>query len=186
VPCCQWRQPGLHDNHGVAYYTNWSWPSLRRIDLLLGSSSDEGVSSAADGEAEVALSSDGKLLYWAEYGSTGCNLYSLDVTTSTPTVVSHTTWNQGYGFGVPSGPLFVGPSGRYVYYADHQFDANNLGLIFGSAYHVFAEDSGARFVATWYGILDGAGRLRSRRPRCTGWPMERLWRRCRRLVQCKR
>jgi Tol biopolymer transport system component len=143
------------DNHGVAYYVGGDWWDLRRIDLALGSSSEKGLSSPGDNRgADIALSSDGKKLYIAEFGSTGCNLYLLDVTTSTPTVVSHTTWNQGYGFGVPSGPLFVGPSGKYVYYADHQFDANNLGLIFGSAYHVFAEDSGARFVAAWYGILD--------------------------------
>ena len=143
------------DNHGVAYYLGGVWWDLRRIDLALGSSSEKGLSSPGDNrEADIALSWDGKRLYIAEFGSTGCNLYLLDVTASTTTVLSHTTWDNGYGFGVPSGPLFVGPSGKYVYYADHQFDANNLALIFGSAYDTFAEDSGARFVAASYGILD--------------------------------
>ncbi len=142
-------------NHGVAYYLGGDWWDLRRIDLALGSSSEKGLSSPGDFRgADMALSWDGKKLYVAEYGSTGCNLYLLDVTASTTTVLSQTTWDQGYGFGMPSGPLVVGPSGKYVYYADHQFDANNLALIFGTAYDAFAEDSGARFVATSYGILD--------------------------------
>jgi len=143
------------DNHGVAYYLSGDWWDLRRIDLAAGSSSEKGLSSPGDDRgADLALSSDGKKLYVAEFGSTGCNLSLLDVTAPTTTVLSQTTWDQGYGFGVPSGPLFVGPSGRYVYYADHQFDANNLALIFGSAYHVYAEDSGAKFVVGSDEILD--------------------------------
>jgi hypothetical protein len=143
------------DNHGVAYYLGGDWWYLRRIDLALGSSSDKELSSPEDQRgSDIALSSDGKKLYMAQYGSTGCNLYLLDVTGSTTTVLSQSTWDDGYGFYEPSGSLFVGPSGKYVYYADYQFDANNLALIFGIAYHAYAEDSGARFVAGMYGILD--------------------------------
>jgi DNA-binding beta-propeller fold protein YncE len=143
------------DNHGVAYYLGGDWWYLRRIDLALGSSSDKELSSPEDQRgSDIALSSDGKKLYMAQYGSTGCNLYLLDVTGSTTTVLSQSTWDDGYGFYEPSGSLFVGPSGKYVYYADYQFDANNLALILGIAYNAYAEDRGARFVAGMYGILD--------------------------------
>ena len=92
------------DNHGVAYYLGGDWWYLRRIDLALGSSSDKKLSSPGDQRgSDMALSSDGKKLYIAQYGSTGCNLYLLDVTGSTTTVLSQSTWDDGYGFGVPSG-----------------------------------------------------------------------------------
>jgi hypothetical protein len=48
----------------------------------------------------------------------------------------------------------VGPSGKYVYYGKHQFDASNLALVNGRADNVYAEDSQARFLASYYDFLD--------------------------------
>ena len=143
-------------NGGMAYYMEWSSPydGVHRIDLKLGLASDARLGGPYVNEGGLELSPAGDLLFMGEAASTGCNLYSVHPLVSPVTTVSKTTWDNGNGFGAPSGHVYLGPSGKHVYYADHQFDASDLGRVLGKALYVFAEDSAARFAVSEYGILD--------------------------------
>jgi hypothetical protein len=140
----------------MAYYMEWSSPydGVHRIDLNVGLTSDVRLGGPFVDEGGLELSPVGDLLFLGEAGSTGCNLYSVNPLVSPVTTVGKTTWEDGNGFGMPSGHVYLGPNGKHVYYADHQFDASNLGLVLGKALYVFAEDSAARFAVSEYGVLD--------------------------------
>jgi len=144
------------DNAGLIYY--WGLPSdlLHRMDLAVGSSSDVKLVTPNSYEPPaLQLSADGGLLYVGGQGSTSSDIYSLNVSGGGALQVGAGNWQGvGAGFSLPPRYVYLGPSGKNVYYDGFQLDANQLTFVRGPSGIVLAEDALGNVAASTAGIID--------------------------------
>jgi DNA-binding beta-propeller fold protein YncE len=147
-------------NGGIAYYVDTgSWAELHRIELDVGIASDTMLGNLTVNDLDVympdiQLSPDGAELFLGESGSSGSNLYGLNVTGAIPTHAGKSNWDDGYGFSYAEHHVYLGPNGKHIYYAGYQLDANNLGLVLGRSGKVLAESAAGTWAVSTDGILD--------------------------------
>src|SRR5450631_183768 len=147
-------------NGGIAYYIDpTSWAELHRIELDVGIASDIMLGNLTVNDLQVSspdlqLSPDGADLFLGESGTSGCNLYGVNVVGPILTHVGQSDWGDGYGFSFPERYVYLGPSGKHIYYAGYQLDAKNLGLLLGKSGKVFAEATAGTWAISDQGIID--------------------------------
>ncbi len=141
-------------NSGIAYYFSQDRAQIQGIDLNVGQTSEATVVRSIVFDPDLELTADGTSLYYGESGSTGSNLYRVNVTTTPATAADESRWKDGYGFQMPKRHVYLGPSGKDIYYADYQLAAAQLALVVGKSGQVFAEDAAATFAVSDTGIVD--------------------------------
>src|SRR4029079_14277192 len=144
------------DNTGRIYYWDHQVDLLRRMDLAAGSSSDfKLVTPSSYQPPALQASADRGLLYVGGQGSTASNIYSLNVSGGGAMQVGAGTWQGvGSGFSLPPRYVYLGPSGKNVYYDGYQLDAPQLTFVRGPSGIVLAEDAAGSVAASTAGILD--------------------------------
>lgn len=144
------------DNTGRIYYWDHQTDLLHRMDLAAGSSSDVKLVTPFTYEPPaLQLSADGGLLYFGGQGTTASNIYSLNVSGGGALQVGAGNWQgAGTGFILPPRYLYLGPSGKNVYYDGHQLDAAQLTFVRGPSGIVLAEDAAGSVAASTDGIVD--------------------------------
>jgi DNA-binding beta-propeller fold protein YncE len=144
------------DNAGNIYYWDHQQDLLHRMDLAAGSSSDvKLVTPDTYQPPALQLSADGGLLYFGGQGTTASDIYSLNVSGGGALQVGAGTWQGvGSGFVLPPRYLYLGPSGKNVYYDGYQIDAPQLTFVRGPTGIVLAEDAAASVAVSTAGVLD--------------------------------
>jgi hypothetical protein len=142
-------------NGGVAYYATLDqWAEIHEIDLTQGLSSDFKLNLYSAFEPDIELSATGNRLFVAESGLSGSNVYELNLDVAPTRTIDQSNWDDGIGFDSPGRHVYLGPSGKHLYYAGHQLDATNLAHALGDTGTVFAEDAAATFAVSTKGIID--------------------------------
>lgn len=142
-------------NGGIAYYATLDqWTEIHEIDLTQGVSSDFKLNIYSAFEPDIELSAGGNRLFVAESGLSGSNIYELNLDVAPTRTIDQSKWDDGYGFDSPGRHVYLGPSGKHLYYAGHQLDATNLAHALGDTGTVFAEDAAATFAVSTKGIID--------------------------------
>jgi DNA-binding beta-propeller fold protein YncE len=141
-------------NSGLAYYFCQDEAQIQGIDLNVGQTSEATVVRSIVFSPDLELSADGTFLYYGEFGTSGVNLYRVNVTTTPATAADKSRWEDGYGFQTSRRHVYLGPSGKHIYFADYQLDAAQLALVIGKSGQVFAEDAAATFAVSDTGIVD--------------------------------
>jgi WD40 repeat protein len=142
-------------NGGIAYYATLDqWTEIHEIDLTQGVSSDFKLNLYSAFEPDIELSAAGNRLFVAESGLSGSNIYELNLDVAPTRTIDQSKWDDGYGFDSPGRHVYLGPSGKHLYYAGHQLDATNLAHALGDTGTVFAEDAAATFAVSTKGIID--------------------------------
>jgi DNA-binding beta-propeller fold protein YncE len=144
------------DDAGNIYYWDHQGDLLHRMNLAQGSSSDVKLVTPNTYEPPaLQLSADGGLLYFGGQGTTASNIYSLNVSGGGALQVSAGNWQGvGSGFALPPRYLYLGPSGKNVYYDGFQLDAAQLTFVRGPSGIVLAEDAAGSVAASTAGIID--------------------------------
>jgi DNA-binding beta-propeller fold protein YncE len=144
------------ENAGNIYYWDQQADLLHRMDLAAGSSSDVKLVTPDSYEPPaLQLSADGGLLYVGGQGTTASDIYSLNVSLGGALQVGTGNWQGvGSGFSLPPRYLYLGPSGKNVYYDGYQLDANQLTFVRGPSGIVLAEDTAGSVAASTTNVLD--------------------------------
>ncbi|HXU61786.1 MAG TPA: hypothetical protein VN962_08810 [Polyangia bacterium] len=144
------------DDAGNIYYWDHQADLLHRMDLAAGSSSDvKLVTPDSYQPPALQLSADGGLLYVGGQGTTASDIYSLNVSGAGALQVGAGNWQGvGSGFSLPPRYLYLGPSGKNVYYDGYQLDAAQLTFVRGPSGIVLAEDAAGSVAASTTGVLD--------------------------------
>jgi DNA-binding beta-propeller fold protein YncE len=126
------------------------------MNLAAGSSSDVKLVTPYSYEPPaLQLSADGGLLYVGGQGSTSSNIYSLNVSGGGALQVGAGNWQGvGTGFALPPRYVYLGPSGKNVYYDGYQLDATQLTFVRGPSGIVLAEDAAGTVAASTAGVID--------------------------------
>lgn len=141
-------------NGNLAYYVTLDqWTELHQVDLTYGSASDVKLSLSSF-EPDIELSAAGNRLFVGESGLSGSQLYGEDLTVVPARTADQSSWDDNYGFYSPPRHVYLGPSGKNIYYAGHQLDATQLGRALGNLGNVYAEDAAATFAVAAQGIID--------------------------------
>lgn len=143
------------DDAGNIYYADPASDFVHRMNLDAGSSSDVKLMTPYSYQDQaLELSADGSLLYEGGNGSTASHLYSLNVSGADAVKVGQDNWDGGYGFSLPPRYVYLGPSGKNVYYAGVQLDATQLTFVRGPSGYVLAEDAAGSVAVSNVGVLD--------------------------------
>lgn len=144
------------NNQGRVYYVELDqWTDLRTTTLGGPVSSDVVLQSWGSYQGDIELAATGTFLFVGESGLSGSNIVKYNVTGTTPTSVSESNWDNGYGFPYPPRHVYLGPGDRHVYYAGHQLDADDLTNVRGATNErVFVEDSAHRFAVGEHSLFD--------------------------------
>jgi hypothetical protein len=144
------------DDAGNIYYWDHQADLLHRMNLAAGSSSDVKLVTPYSYEPPaLQLSADGGLLYVGGQGSTSSNIYSLNVSGGGALQVGAGNWQGvGTGFALPPRYVYLGPSGKNVYYDGYQLDATQLTFVRGPSGIVLAEDAAGTVAASTAGVID--------------------------------
>jgi len=141
-------------NGNVAYYATLDqFTEVHQVDLRFGTAADVKLNLSSY-EPDIELSAAGDRLFVGESSLTGSDMYAEDLTVAPARMADKSTWDGDYGFPSPPRHVYLGPSGKYVYYAGHQLEANRLPRALGDLGKVFAEDAAATFAVSERGIID--------------------------------
>lgn len=125
---------------GIAFYTSFDqFNSAHQLDLATGAEAQ--LSERTIGyQVDIELSPDESRLFVGEAGTTGDNMMAFDVSSGGLTQVDQIHWNNRTGFINASRRVLVSKTGN-VYWAGHQWRADNLGDVTGATLEdVFAEN----------------------------------------------
>jgi DNA-binding beta-propeller fold protein YncE len=137
-------------NGGIAYYATMDqWSEVHQVDLALGKSGDIKLNLYSSYEPDLELSPSGERLFVAESALSPSTIYALDLT-----VAPTQTVDDYKNFTSPPRQVYVGPSGKYVYYAGCQLDAKKLASIRCKFDFPFAENVAGTFAVSPYGLVD--------------------------------
>jgi hypothetical protein len=137
-------------NGGIAYYATLDqWSEVHRVDLAWGKAADIKLNLYSSYEPDLELSPSGERLFVGESALSPSTLYDLDLT-----VAPTRTLDASNGFESSARHLYLGPSGKHIYYAGYQLDATNLSHVMGKVGTVFAEDAAATFAVSSLGLVD--------------------------------
>lgn len=144
------------DNAGNIYYWDHQLDLLHRMNLAAGPSSDVKLTTPYSYQPPaLQLSADGSLLYVGGQGSTASDVYSLNVSGADAVRVGAGNWaGVGSGFSLPPRYVYLGPSGKNVYYDGYQLDAVQLTFVRGPSGIVLAEDTAGNVAASTVGVVD--------------------------------
>lgn len=144
------------DDGGNIYYWDHQGDLLHRMNLAAGASSDVKLVTPDTYEPPaLQISADGGLLYFGGQGTTASDIFSLNVSGGGALQVGAGNWQGvGSGFSLPPRYLYLGPSGKNVYYDGYQLDANQLTFVRGPSGIVLAENTAGSVAASTAGVLD--------------------------------
>jgi hypothetical protein len=143
-------------NGSLAYYVTLDqWTEVHQVDLRYGKAADVKLNLNMY-EPDIELSASGNRLYVGESGLSGSTIIDEDLTVAPARAADKSNWDNGYGFPGPPRSVYLGPSEKYIYYAGHQLDANQLSHALGDLGKVFAEDAAATFAVSERGLVDVA------------------------------
>ncbi|MFD2044468.1 hypothetical protein ACFSTA_09085 [Ornithinibacillus salinisoli] len=129
------------DGTDLYYTTEDQWVKIYHIDLITNTErtiEKPNTNSDTYYEPSIKLDSRNDLLYIAESGSSGSDLYVMDPVDGSH--VSESDYKDGYGFSYPARKVFLDED--YVYYAGFRLQKNDVTLEQGSYF-----DRGEAFVS---------------------------------------
>jgi DNA-binding beta-propeller fold protein YncE len=145
-------------NAGLAYYAEReSAAGVRRVDLQVGSASEVALKFQTPYWVDIELGPEGQFIYRGHTNTSGGQLEKYDVTVTPPVRVGRTIWHDAYAANYPARHVYLGASGKHLYYASYSIDVDNPAFVRGLlAENVLVEDKAGTFAVGSSKIFDAA------------------------------